>query len=57
MKVGTQFRVSLIDMMRAHVGHLVEVPLPDEEERVLARIVSVDEGGATLKAVDPSTKD
>lgn len=56
MKVGTEFKKSLVEMMEPHLGRLVEVPVEGEKGTVLARIMSVDEDGVTLKAVPHTTR-
>lgn len=57
MNVGTEFRVSLGDITTPLIGRLVEVPVEGEPANVLARILSVDENGAMLKAVSLTTRE
>jgi hypothetical protein len=55
MKTGETFELSLLTMMQAHVGHLVETTR--DGEKVVARVVSVSEDGAVLKVVPKETRD
>lgn len=57
MKVGDEVNVSLLKMVEAKVGSLVDYSPEGSAESFVARIVAANEDGAVLRIVPSTTKE